>query len=116
VRAGGARGAVGACETARNPSGSQPDRIPPSISLSTTADTQQIATGLSFNVDATDNLGLKDIRLTYSGRLHRPDRYHFQLGGHELQHKGESVTFPPTSGAGGFITMSAARDARNCAS
>ena len=39
--------AVGACETARNPGGVQPDRISPSIVLSTAQDTQQIATGLS---------------------------------------------------------------------
>ena len=97
-------GAVGACETARNPSGSQPDRIPPSISLSTTADTQQIATGLSFNVDASDNLGLKDIRLTYSGGYIAQTDTIFSSAVTSFN-KGESVTFPATSGAGGFITI-----------
>ncbi|HEX4573543.1 MAG TPA: hypothetical protein VH158_00330 [Gemmatimonadales bacterium] len=43
------------------------DIIPPTIHLSTSADTQQIATGLSFTVTATDNLALNDIQLTYSG-------------------------------------------------
>jgi len=47
---------------------------------------------------------VKDIRLNLLGRLHRPDRYHFQLGGHELQ-QGRERHFPPTSGAGGFITI-----------
>jgi hypothetical protein len=97
-------GAVGACETARNPSGSQPDRIPPSISLSSTADTQQIATGLSFNVDASDNLGLKDIRLTYSGGYIAQTDTIFNSAVTSFN-KGESVTFPANSGAGGFITI-----------
>src|SRR5437667_934598 len=60
--------AVWACETARNPSGIQRDLTPPTISLTKTPpDTQEIAAGLTFAVSATDNLGLKDIRLTYTG-------------------------------------------------
>src|SRR3989441_682475 len=60
--------AVWACETARNPSGIQRDLTPPTISLTKTPpDTQDIAAGLTFSVSATDNLGLKDIRLTYTG-------------------------------------------------
>ena len=58
-------GAVGACETARNPGGVQLDRISPTIALSA-ADTQQIANGLQFSLDASDNLGLKEILVTFS--------------------------------------------------
>src|SRR5205823_12958577 len=56
-----------ACETARNPSGSTFDLIPPVIQLTASADTQPIASGLQFTVTASDNLSLKDIQLTYSG-------------------------------------------------
>src|SRR2546430_5268198 len=59
-------GAVGACETARNPGGVLVDRISPTIALSA-ADTQQIANGLQFSVDASDNLGdRKSTRLNSS--------------------------------------------------
>src|SRR2546426_1347963 len=60
--------AIWACETARNRAGIQRDLAPPTISLTKTgSDTQDIAQGLTFSVSATDNLGLKDIRLTYTG-------------------------------------------------
>jgi hypothetical protein len=111
VRAGRAWGAlvvlaaaVGACETARNPSGSQPDRIPPSITLSTTADTQQIASGLQFSVSASDNLGLKDVRLTYSGGYIAQTDTIFNSAVTSFS-KSANVTFPANSGAGGFITI-----------
>ncbi|HEU5262457.1 MAG TPA: hypothetical protein VFU41_13655 [Gemmatimonadales bacterium] len=58
---------VGACESARNPGGIQRDRISPTIQLTTANDSQDISGGLNFTVTATDNLGLKDIRLTYTG-------------------------------------------------
>jgi len=99
-------GAVGACETARNPGGVQQDRIPPSISLSTTSDTQQIATGLSFNVDASDNLGLKEIRLTYSDPNIAQTDTLFNTTVTSFN-QGQHITFPPSSGAGGFITIAA---------
>src|SRR6266568_4285550 len=56
-----------ACETARNPTGRQSDLIPPTITLTTSADTQQIGSGLQFAVTASDNLSLKDIQLANSG-------------------------------------------------
>jgi len=96
--------AVGACETARNPGGVQSDRISPTISLSTAADTQQIASGLSFNVDASDNLGLKEIRLTYSDPTIAQSDTIFNTTVTAFN-RGEHVTFPPNSGAGGFITI-----------
>jgi len=67
-----------ACESARNPGGFQRDLIPPTITLTAasgkgataaTADTQQIASGLSLTAGATDNLALNDIQLIYSGGL-----------------------------------------------
>src|SRR5258706_559532 len=59
---------VGACETTRNPIGTQRDVTAPVIVLSNTqGDTQAIANGLRFTVTANDNLGLKTIRLSYSG-------------------------------------------------
>src|SRR5213592_69534 len=95
---------VGACETARNPGGIQRDVNPPSIVLSAAADTQAIASGLSFSVNATDNLGLKDIRITYSGGyLAQTDTIFNTTVTSYTQ--GTRVTFPAGSGAGGFITI-----------
>ena len=97
-------GAVGACETARNPSRIQPDVDAPVIVLSPAADTQQIAAGLSFTVNATDNLGLKDIRLTYSGGYIAQTDTVFNTAVTSYN-QGTRVTFPVGSGAGGFITI-----------
>src|SRR3989454_4545847 len=95
---------VGACETARNPGGIQRDVNPPSIVLSAAADTQAIASGLSFSVNATDNLGLKDIRITYSGGyLAQTDTIFNTTVTSYTQ--GTRVTFPAGSGAGGNITI-----------
>jgi hypothetical protein len=97
-------GAVGACETARNPGGTQRDVIPPGIKLTTAADTQQIASGLQFTVDASDNLGLKDIRLTYTGGYISQTDTIFNTTVTTFN-KGTRITFPTGSGAGGFITV-----------
>src|SRR5437667_12645286 len=59
-------GAFWGCETSRNPGGVQRDVVSPTIQLAG-ADTQDIKGGLNFSVVATDNLGLKDIRLNYTG-------------------------------------------------
>src|SRR2546428_9597830 len=62
--------AVYACETTRRIGGVQPDTQSPVITLTNTAgDTQDIAGGLRFNVQANDNLGLKTIDLRFSGGL-----------------------------------------------
>ncbi len=96
-------GVVGACETARNPGGVLLDRVPPSIGLSA-ADTQQIANGLQLSVSATDNLGLKDIQLTYSGGyLARTDTIFNSTVTTFSQNN--TITFGATSGAGGLITI-----------
>ncbi len=97
-------GAVGACETARNPGGILRDVDAPIIVLSPAADTQQIAAGLSFTVNATDNLGLKDIRLTYSGGYIAQTDTVFNTAVTSYN-QGTRVTFPVGSGAGGFITI-----------
>ena len=114
VRAGRGRSAAvglaaamvvaGACETARNPGGVQQDLIAPAITLSFTQDTQQIASGLSFSVTASDNLGLKDIRLTYSDpTIGTSDSVFTSTVTNYNQ--SVTVTFPPGSGAGGPITI-----------
>src|SRR5438094_136833 len=95
---------VWGCETARNPGGVQRDVIPPTITLSAASDTQQIAAGLSFTVNATDNLGLKDIRLTYSGGYIAQTDTVFNTAVTSYN-QGTRVTFPVGSGAGGFITI-----------
>src|SRR2546426_868338 len=97
--------AVWACETARNPSGIQRDLTPPTISLTKTPpDTQDISAGLTFAVSATDNLGLKDIRLTYTGGYIALTDTVFTstvtasaIPGH--------ITFPSNSNAGGLIRI-----------
>src|SRR5438093_5899414 len=97
--------AVWACETARNPAGIQRDLTPPTISLTKAApDTQDIAQGLTFSVSATDNLGLKDIRLTYTGGyIALTDTVFFSAG--TATSIPVHITFPSGSGAGGLIRI-----------
>src|SRR5216117_566729 len=95
-------GAVGACETSRNPGQIVRDQVPPNIRLTTSADTQDIAGGLNFSVTATDNLGLKDIRLTYTGGYINTTDTVFTSAVTNLT-VGEKVN--PGSGAGGLITI-----------
>jgi hypothetical protein len=94
-----------ACETTRSPGGFIKDLIPPTITLTTTADTQQIANGLSFTVSATDNLALNDIRLTYSGGFIDTTDTIFRNSTTPTATLPVTITFPKNSGAGGFITI-----------
>jgi hypothetical protein len=98
--------AVGwACETARNPGGVQRDLIAPSINLSTSNDSQDIAQGLQFTVDAADNLALKTIRLTFSGGyIAGPVDTNF-TGQVQTISYAYRVNFPSNSGAGGSIQI-----------
>src|SRR5213594_1050964 len=96
-------GAVGACETARNPGGVQLDRIAPTIALSA-ADTQQIANGLQFSVDASDNLGLKEILVTFSDPTIAQTDTIFNTTVTSFN-QGTKITFPANSGSGGSITI-----------
>ena len=95
---------VWGCETARNPGGVQHDVIPPTIKLTTSADTQQIASGLAFTVTASDNLSLKDIQLTYSGGYIAVTDTVFASATPSVT-IGEHITFPAGSGAGGLIKI-----------
>jgi len=94
-------GTLGACETSRNPGGVQRDLISPTIQLAG-ADTQDIKNGLNFSVTATDNLGLKDIQLTYSGGyINQTDSvFTSTVTSITLQEK-----INPGSGAGGRIRI-----------
>src|SRR5207253_4361082 len=98
---------VWACETARNPGGIQRDLTPPTISLKaagTAPYSQDIAQGLTFSVSATDNLGLKDIRLTYTGGyLALTDTVFFSTV--TASSIPVHITFPSGSGAGGLIRI-----------
>ena len=97
---------VWACETTRTPIGSQRDLTAPFISLTNTVgDTQDISGGLRFTVTATDNLGLKTVRLTYSGGfIAGPIDTTFitQVKSFVLA---KTVTFPSNSGAGGNVRI-----------
>jgi hypothetical protein len=95
---------VGACETARNPGGVQLDRIPPTIKLTTTQDTQDIKSGLNFSVAASDDRVLKEVRLTFTGGyVAQTDTVFTSLVTSVTL--GETITFPAGSGAGGFIKI-----------
>src|SRR6266705_2888647 len=95
-------GAVWACETSRNPGGVVRDQIPPNIQLTTSADTQDIAGGLTFGVTATDNLALKDIRLTYTGGYINQTDTVFAT---TVTNTNFTEKINPGSGAGGIIRI-----------
>src|SRR5712691_8944364 len=94
-----------ACETSRRIGGVQPDITPPVISLTNTAgDTQDIAGGLRFSVQAIDNLGLKSVDLTFSGGLISTldTTFNSTVKNYSV---GRTLTFSSSSGAGGLITI-----------
>src|SRR6266550_3926168 len=96
--------AVYACETARRINGN-PDTQSPVITLTNTAgDTQDIAGGLRFNVQASDNLGLKSIDLVFSGGLNGvlDTVFHSAVTAYNVSH---TLTFGVNSGNGGNITI-----------
>ena len=95
--------AVYACETSRNIGGIQRDVTSPAILLTNTAgDTQDIAGGLRFNVQAIDNLALKSVDLTFSGGLIGvlDTTFTTQVKTYNV---GRTLTFPSNSGAGDEI-------------
>ena len=97
--------AIWACETTRNPGGIQRDVTEPAILLTNSAgDTQDIATGLQFNVSAVDNLALKSIELTFSGGLIATLDTTF-TGQVKTYSVARTLTFSPSSGAGGSILI-----------
>ncbi|MDP3911511.1 MAG: hypothetical protein Q8Q14_14085 [Gemmatimonadales bacterium] len=96
--------AVWACETTRNPGGIQRDVTQPAIVLTTVADTQDIANGLSFSISAIDNLALKSIRLTFSGGFIAQSETTF-TGQNLTYAAAQNIQFPSGSGVGGGITI-----------
>jgi len=97
--------AVYACETTRRIGGVQPDIQSPIITLTNTAgDTQEIAGGLRFNVQASDNLGLKTVDLSFSGGLNGvlDTIFRTAVTNYTVAH---TLTFGANSGNGGNITI-----------
>jgi hypothetical protein len=97
--------AVLACETTRNPGGIQRDLTPPIITLvNTGADTQPIAGGLQFAINASDNLGLKTVEVFFSGgHIGTADTtFTSQVTDFTLQ---QTVNFSAGSGAGGIVRI-----------
>lgn len=106
--------AIWACETTRTPIGTRVDTTPPTILLTNTAgDTQDIAGGLRFSVQALDNLGLKTVELTFSGGLIATLDTAFQSQV-TTYNAARTLTFGANSGAGGSIMIvGRATDGRN---
>jgi hypothetical protein len=96
---------AGACENTRNPGGIQKDITAPVISLTGQPDTQDISAGLSFTVTATDNLGLKTIRLTFSGGYIAGPTDTTFISQVKTASIAEHITFPANSGAGGNVMI-----------
>src|SRR5438034_6802006 len=97
--------AIYACETTRRIGGVQPDTQSPIIVLSNASgDTQDIAGGLRFNVQANDNLGLKTIDLIFAGGLNGvlDTIFRSAVTNYTVAH---TLTFPANSGNGGNITI-----------
>ena len=97
--------AIYACETSRRIGGIQPDVTSPVITLTNAAgDTQDIAGGLRFTVQAVDNLGLKSVDLTFSGGLIAvlDTTFNTQVKTYTVA---RTLTFPSGSGAGGSIQI-----------
>src|SRR5207244_5779549 len=68
------------------------------------ADTQQIANGLQFSVDASDNLGLKEILVTFSDPTIGQTDTIFNTTVTSFN-KSIKISFPANSGSGGNITI-----------
>ena len=99
-----------ACESSPHPGGFQPDLIPPTIDVRgaktpPAIDTQQIASGLTFTVGATDNLALNDIRLVFSGGLVDTTDTVFFNQTLKTVTLPVHMVFPANSGAGGLIQV-----------
>ncbi|HWC72433.1 MAG TPA: hypothetical protein VG454_00750 [Gemmatimonadales bacterium] len=94
-----------ACETTRNPGGIQRDVTAPVIVLVNTAgDTQDIAGGLRFGVQAVDNLALKSVDLRFSGGFIAISDTTF-TGQVKTYTAAKTIVFPSNSGAGGGIQI-----------
>jgi hypothetical protein len=97
--------AIWSCETTRNPGGIQRDVTPPAILLVNTAgDSQDIAGGLQFGIQAIDNLALKSISLRFSGGLIAIADTNF-TGQVKTYAVSRVLTFGSNSGVGGDIQI-----------
>ncbi len=97
--------AVWSCETTRHPGGIQTDAQPPAILLvNTVGDTQDIAGGLRFGIDAVDNLALKVVSLRFSGGFIDTINTNF-TGQVKTYTVSPTITFGPNSGVGGNIQI-----------
>ena len=101
----GALGAVWACNVARNTGGVTQDTTRPTLSLTTVADTQPIASGLTFSISASDNLTLRLVRLTYTGGYVAGPVDTTFTGTVPSASFSRSITFPANSGAGGQVRI-----------
>ncbi len=101
-----ASGAAFACETNRNVGGVGRDVTPPTISLTAVAsDTQNVTAGLQFTVNASDNLTLSLIRLTYTGGyVAGPVDTTFPVGTKTVTFQ-RTISFPSSSGVGGNVQI-----------
>jgi hypothetical protein len=101
-----ASGAVFACETNRNVGGVGRDTTVPTITLTPVAnDTQNVTTGLQFTVNASDNLTLSLIRLTYTGGyVAGPVDSIFPVGTPTVNFQ-RTITFPANTTVGGNVRI-----------
>src|SRR5262247_1007598 len=101
-----ASGAVFACESNRNVGGVGRDTTLPTISLTPVVnDTQNVTTGLQFTVNASDNLTLSLVRLTYTGGyVAGPVDTTFPVGTPNVSFQ-RTITFPTNTTVGGNVTI-----------
>ncbi|HEY6222198.1 MAG TPA: hypothetical protein VIW26_00305 [Gemmatimonadales bacterium] len=101
-----ATGAVFACESNRNVGGVGRDTTQPTITLTpVVTDTQNVTTGLQFTVNASDNLTLSVIRLTYTGGyVAGPVDTTFPVGTPNVNFT-RTITFPTNTTVGGNVRV-----------
>ena len=101
-----ASGAVFACETNRNVGGVGRDTTAPIITLTAVGSTtQNVNTGLQFNVSASDNLTLSLVRLTYTGGYAAgPVDTTFPVGTPNVAFQ-RTISFPANTGVGGNVQI-----------
>jgi hypothetical protein len=97
-----------ACNEQTISPGVQPDLVPPSVSIDKTAgDTMDIANGLQFTVNASDNLGLRVVSVLLEGGLdgQLDSTFSSQVTSLTLPF---DIRLPDGSAAGGWILITAA--------
>jgi hypothetical protein len=97
--------AAGCNEAALSP-GVQQDFVPPTVSITTGADTVDISQGLNFTVTAGDNLGLKNLSVNLEGGVIATVDSTFTSAVTSISVPFD-VTFPAGSVAGGWVMITA---------